>query len=99
MAAPETPDRSSFALFGALAGMLAVGAAALLFVHSAGDPGDHAHVLRVGVAAVIGAGVGAYLGETRRQFILRSRPRSPGRWGPCAAGCTAIAKNFAWPCV
>jgi HEAT repeat protein len=70
MSAAQSPDRSTFAVFGAFVGLIVTGAAALGFVFSAGDPANRAHWLRVAIAAVIGAAVGAYLGVTRRQFIL-----------------------------
>jgi hypothetical protein len=69
MRPPETPDRSTFAVFGGFAGLIVTGAAAMGFVYLAGDLGRDARLLRVGAAAMIGAGVGAYLGNTRRAFI------------------------------
>jgi hypothetical protein len=70
MSATETTYRPQFAVLGGFAGFVAVAAAATALVYSAGDPGNRAHWLRVAVAAVVGAGTGAYLGQTRRQFIL-----------------------------
>ena len=70
MTATEKSDRPQFTVYGGLAGLIVVATAATALLYSGGDPGNHTHWLRVSIAALIGLGVGFYLGETRRQFIL-----------------------------
>ena len=87
---PLRPDRSMFAVLGGFAGLFVTGAAAIGFVYLAGDLGNDARWLRVGTAALIGAGMGAYLGNTRRQFILDCAARFAR---PVTAICRAGGLN------
>ncbi len=70
-----------FAVFGAFFGFIAVGTVGML-IQSVSRPDDRAHWLRVAMAALIGAGVGAYLGETRRRFILNCAAAVSGPFVP-----------------
>ena len=67
MSVTEKSYGPQFAVLGGFAGFVAVGALATALIY---DPNTRAHWLRVAVAAVVGAGTGAYLGHTRQQFIL-----------------------------